>query len=116
VWICNIHLPGIDLLHKELFAAFYTFQASDFGEVTAGIIVVHCDRDYGGRSKDMDVEFVDNELDLINNIIDKVVDLDPDVIVGWEVQNASWGYLAVRGRTFGRSFSVRVELLNLSFE
>ncbi|KAK7058956.1 DNA polymerase zeta [Paramarasmius palmivorus] len=85
----------------ELFAAFYTFQASDFGEVKAGIIVVHCDRDYGGRSKDMDIEFVDNELDLINNIVDKVVDLDPDVIVGWEVQNASWGYLAVRGRTFG---------------
>ncbi|KAJ4499668.1 hypothetical protein C8R41DRAFT_33836 [Lentinula lateritia] len=30
-----------------------------------------------------------------------VIDLDPDIITGWDVQNSSWGYLAARARSFG---------------
>lgn len=41
------------------------------------------------------------ELDLINATIDLVLELDPDVLVGWEVQTASWGYLEARGKEFG---------------
>ena len=48
-----------------------------------------------------DVRIVSSELDLINDIIDKVLEHDPDVVAGWEVQAASWGYLEARGKTFG---------------
>ena len=48
-----------------------------------------------------DIRIVSSELDLINDIIDKVLELDPDIIAGWEVQAASWGYLEARGKTFG---------------
>jgi DNA polymerase zeta len=30
-----------------------------------------------------------------------VVDLDPDIIAGWEIQNSSWGYLGARGSQYG---------------
>ena len=41
-------------------------------------------------------EYVDGEIDLINWIIDRVTDWDPDVLSGWELHNSSWGYLAAR--------------------
>lgn len=44
------------------------------------------------------------ELDLINRIIDVVRELDPDIIVGWDVQTASWGYLNARANTYGIVF------------
>ncbi|GJJ09693.1 hypothetical protein Clacol_003917 [Clathrus columnatus] len=48
-----------------------------------------------------DLEIFENELDLINATIDLVLTLDPDILVGWEVQGASWGYLEARGKEFG---------------
>jgi DNA polymerase zeta len=52
------------------------------------------------------VEVVDTELELLNKIVDVVVDLDPDIITGWEVQAASWGYLNFRGQQYGQSPSL----------
>lgn len=43
------------------------------------------------------------ELDIINKLVDIVLELDPDIITGWEVQNSSWGYLEARSGTFGES-------------
>ncbi len=43
------------------------------------------------------------ELDIINKLVEIVLELDPDIITGWEVQNSSWGYLEARGGTFGES-------------
>lgn len=51
------------------------------------------------------IDLVQNELDLINRAADLVVDLDPDVIVGWEVQNSSWGFLNARAQEYGFSSS-----------
>ncbi|KAI6136646.1 hypothetical protein F5141DRAFT_1208970 [Pisolithus sp. B1] len=42
-----------------------------------------------------------SELDLINRLIDVVIELDPDIVLGWEVQVASWGYLHARGNYYG---------------
>jgi DNA polymerase zeta len=49
------------------------------------------------------VKIVSTELDLLNHVADIVVDLDPDILVGWEIQTASWGYLNARGRQYGPS-------------
>jgi DNA polymerase zeta len=46
----------------------------------------------------MNVEEEDSELDLINRITDIVRNFDPDVLTGFEVQSASWGYVIERAR------------------
>ncbi|KAI0361627.1 hypothetical protein OH77DRAFT_1546215 [Trametes cingulata] len=93
----------------EIAAVFYALHSSDesgsdSGDAFAcetGIIAVEGDQLNPRRLRNLKAEFVDNELELLNRLIDVVVDLDPDIVSGWEVQAASWGYLAARGRTYG---------------
>lgn len=43
-----------------------------------------------------------SELDLINDVVDRINELDPDIVVGWEIMGSSWGYLCARAKkTFG---------------
>ncbi|KAH9863297.1 hypothetical protein IAQ61_009574 [Plenodomus lingam] len=46
----------------------------------------------------MEVEFEEEELELINRIVDIVRQFDPDILTGYEVHNGSWGYLIERAR------------------
>ncbi|KAI8937862.1 hypothetical protein NX059_005551 [Plenodomus lindquistii] len=46
----------------------------------------------------MEVEYEEDELDLINRIVDIVRQFDPDIMTGYEVHNGSWGYLIERSR------------------
>lgn len=47
------------------------------------------------------METFDTELDMLNRFIDLVIELDPDVLTGWEVQLNSWGFLNARSDTYG---------------
>ncbi|KZT30383.1 hypothetical protein NEOLEDRAFT_1237658 [Neolentinus lepideus HHB14362 ss-1] len=90
--------PDVD----ALVAAFYSFQDSDDPELSRhGIIAVENAHLDPQRNRDIPMHLVANELDLLNEVVDQVSELDPDVLVGWEVQAMSWGYLNVRGRTYG---------------
>lgn len=53
------------------------------------------------RIRDLPLEIVADELELLNRMVDLVVEFDPDIIVGWDVQSASWGYLNARGNHYG---------------
>lgn len=53
------------------------------------------------RLRDLDVQPFEDEADLINTMIDEVRDLDPDILVGWEVQASSWGYFMLRAKGHG---------------
>ncbi|KAI4653294.1 hypothetical protein J4E93_001056 [Alternaria ventricosa] len=46
----------------------------------------------------MEVEYEEDELDLINRVVDIVRQFDPDILTGYEVHNGSWGYLIERAR------------------
>jgi DNA polymerase zeta len=46
----------------------------------------------------VDVDYEEDELDLINRIVDIVRQFDPDILAGYEVHNSSWGYLIERAR------------------
>jgi DNA polymerase zeta len=46
----------------------------------------------------VEVEYEEDELELINRIVDIVRHFDPDIITGYEVHNGSWGYLIERAR------------------
>jgi DNA polymerase zeta len=47
------------------------------------------------------MQVFENEMELINFVIDEVQDLDPDILVGWEVQDTSWGYFLKRAMSYG---------------
>jgi DNA polymerase family B, exonuclease domain len=96
--------PGTD----EVVAAFYSFQDSDVASADnpstlyqSGIVTVENEQLDPNRLRDLRLDAVPSELELLNRIIDLVVDLDPDIIVGWETQSASWGYLSARGKHYG---------------
>lgn len=44
------------------------------------------------------VYYEEDELDMLNRFIDIVRDFDPDILVGYEVHNGSWGYLVERAK------------------
>jgi DNA polymerase zeta len=46
----------------------------------------------------IDVEYEKDELDLLNRMVDIVREFDPDILVGYEVHNGSWGFLIERAR------------------
>ena len=94
----------------EIVAVFWSFhdtnvQRVDVGspfQCESGVIVVGNEYVNEKKLRDWKLDVVRSELDLLNRIVDVVQELDPDIVVGWEVQATSWGYLAARGRTYGQ--------------
>jgi hypothetical protein len=96
--------PNVD----EIVAVFYAYQESNNHDETAdayqsGIVAVHNDRTDPKRLRDLPIETVDTELELLNRITDIIVEFDPDILAGWEIQTASWGYCDARGKTYGKT-------------
>ncbi|XP_052808091.1 uncharacterized protein LOC128236972 isoform X1 [Mya arenaria] len=51
------------------------------------------------------VTYVQDEMELLTTFIDLVLNWDADILVGWEIQQLSWGYLLQRASTLGRNLS-----------
>jgi DNA polymerase zeta len=108
-------VPNTDV--NEIVAVFYSFQdsANDTSRTshsfkTGKVVVNNKPHLYPARLRDITAHFVDNELDLINDIVDIITDLDPDIVLGWEVQSASWGYLNARCAHYGSFISFTFNL------
>ena len=89
-----------------IFWSFYdsNLQRDDHDQPFAcecGVIAVHNSWLDAKKLRDWDIDAADTELDVINRLIDVVNELDPDIVTGWEVQAASWGYLSARASTYG---------------
>ena len=86
-------------------AIFYSFQDSNVeptsSDLRKGVIIVGNALLDTRALRDIPSQVVATELDLLNTAVDLVLDLDPDVISGWEVQSSSWGYLGARGQQHG---------------
>ncbi|KAH9825066.1 hypothetical protein DFH28DRAFT_1077501 [Melampsora americana] len=67
-----------------------------------GMIIVKGGQDDDQKVKyalnDCLIEVVETELELMNILIDKVRDWDPEVLTGFELESWSWGYVMGRGR------------------
>lgn len=50
---------------------------------------------------DLSVLHVDDEIALLEEIVKLITTWDPDMLVGYEVQMSSWGYLLERGAALG---------------
>ncbi len=99
--------PGED----EIAAIFWSLHDTNIQRTDAesplqcesGVIVVGNEYLNAKKLRDWRLDVVDSELNLLNAIVDVVHEFDPDIVVGWEIQAASWGYLAARGRTYGQA-------------
>lgn len=54
------------------------------------------------RLRNFAMECVVDELEALNKVMDLIGELDPDVMAGYEVQTASWGYLRARCHIYGQ--------------
>jgi DNA polymerase zeta len=91
----------LSMYSVEIAVLFYSFQGSDSDGITKGIVAVTAYDLCQNKVSGVSISGVPSELDLINRTIDLTLQLDPDIIVGWDIQNASWGYLLDRARTYG---------------
>lgn len=94
-------VPDADV--DEVIAIFFALGDDDIhsGLRERGILAVKNVQLDPRRIRGFPLEIVADELELLNRIIDTVVEFDPDIIVGWDVQSASWGYLNARGNNYG---------------
>lgn len=93
----------------EVTAAFWTYQCPGVDDgagpnLQSGIVVVESKHIHHARLRKPSIEYVSTELELLNTIIDTVMEFNPDIVVGWEVQVASWGYLNSRAQQYGLPF------------
>lgn len=85
----------------EVAAIFCAYQVSATEEYQTSVLVLANSPMDFNRVRYSNVVALENELALLNKLVDVVIDLDPDILTGWEVQNNSWGYLEARGATMG---------------
>ncbi|KAF8629703.1 hypothetical protein AX15_003320 [Amanita polypyramis BW_CC] len=93
--------PGED----QIAALFYAFQKLGVENIQSRTIVVSTERLNKSRTRSVALEEVSSELDLLNSLVDTVIDLDPDIITGWEVQQGSWGFVSKRATYYGYELS-----------
>ncbi len=89
--------PGRD----EIAAIFYAFQKSEIENAQKGAIIISSEHLNKNRIRCISFEEVSSELEALNSLVDVVVELDPDIVTGWEVQQGSWGYVNSRAAIYG---------------
>jgi DNA polymerase zeta len=85
---------------------FYAHHVSGTDIVQSGTVVRQTPTLDSNRLRYLHLDVVSTELELLNRVVDIVVDIDPDILVGWEVQRSSWGYAEARAKQYGFSFPI----------
>lgn len=110
--------PALD----EISAIFYCYQSENDERLEngrspdkeVGVLAIDASGDLAHvlGSSDFTLHTAANELDLLNDFIDKVREWDPEIVAGFDVQFASWGYLIERGTAmFGKCASYIVSCI-----
>ncbi|OCK80764.1 DNA polymeras-like protein zeta catalytic subunit [Lepidopterella palustris CBS 459.81] len=94
-----------DPAEDEIACVFWCFQSdedeADSSGARRGILVLSAEDGIAkniAKQVSVEVEYEENELDLINRMVDVVREFDPDILTGYEVHNGSWGYMIERAR------------------
>lgn len=93
-----------DPAEDEIQCIVWTIQGEEDANSDRPRVGVLCLSDEDGIAKriikqtSVEVEYEEDELELINRIVDVVRYFDPDILTGYEVHNSSWGYLIERAR------------------
>ncbi|RAR07607.1 DNA polymerase zeta catalytic subunit [Stemphylium lycopersici] len=93
-----------DPAEDEIQCIFWSVQGEEYATTDRPRKGILCFSDEDGvavriaKQVSVEVEYEEDELDLINRVVDIVRQLDPDILTGYEVHNSSWGYLIERAR------------------
>ncbi|KAF9185070.1 DNA polymerase zeta [Haplosporangium sp. Z 11] len=101
--------PGLlpDPKFDPILAVFYCWQTDRDGLVSNGWVpgfrvgmITHAGagmtEKLGFGQKGYDIHVAEDECAMMNAVIEYVLELDPDILAGFEVHNLSWGYLVDR--------------------
>lgn len=99
--------PNID----EVVAVVYAHHISGSDTKQTGALALQSPQINQRRLRNMKLEMFMNELDLLNRLADLTIEIDPDILTGWEVQAGSWGYLEARAHTYGSGPDFLFQLL-----
>ncbi|CAK9831820.1 DNA polymerase zeta catalytic subunit [Anthophora retusa] len=97
--------------HDSIGAVFYAVCNDTLflkgGQIEHGAIVVNSSmqsskmKDIYSASTMCSTSFVSSEKDLLNSLAVLVRHYDPDILVGWEIESLSWGYIFCRASAVG---------------
>ncbi|KAF2022180.1 hypothetical protein BU24DRAFT_488449 [Aaosphaeria arxii CBS 175.79] len=93
-----------DPAEDEVQCIFWSIQGEEDAVGNAPRVGLLCLSDDDGivnriaKQSPIEVEYEEDELDLLNRLVDRVREFDPDILTGYEVHNSSWGYLIERAR------------------
>ena len=94
--------PEIDAIR----AVFYSIQSDSSEVIETGCYVIDDVNQSCASVKrcgitDLKARYVESESDLFNHLSTLVINVDPDILLGYEVQMQSWGYLLSRATHLG---------------
>jgi len=95
-------VPDADL--DEVVAVFFAHHVSGMEVIQTGVLTLQSTQVDQKRLRQIKFETLETELDLFNRLIDLILESDPDILTGWDVQLSSWGYLEARSNVHGRQF------------
>ncbi|KAF8909030.1 hypothetical protein CPB84DRAFT_1813269 [Gymnopilus junonius] len=93
--------PSLD----QIVAIFYASHISGTEITNRGMLTIQNPQIHRERLQQVKVEIFHTELDMLNRFVDLVIELDPDILTGWELQLSSWGYLDARSHTYSLALS-----------
>lgn len=105
-----------DPTHDRIECIFFALQEEDVvitdpverrASYFYGCVAIDSENMDPTRLRDSSVELVGDELALINAVVDRVREWDPDILTGYELQNSSWGYISQRAwQLYGKFFQM----------
>ncbi|XP_012150991.1 DNA polymerase zeta catalytic subunit isoform X2 [Megachile rotundata] len=97
--------------HNAIEAIFYAVYAdvpsSQVDRIDHGAILVNSSiqnekvKNIHTTSNMCAISYVSNEENLLNSLIKLIRYCDPDILIGWEIESASWGYIFQRAAHIG---------------
>ncbi|XP_011498126.1 PREDICTED: DNA polymerase zeta catalytic subunit [Ceratosolen solmsi marchali] len=63
---------------------------------------------YANAQKEQSIVYVENEIDMFNSVLSIIERHDPEILIGWDLELLSWGYMFQRASLLGRNLSCEV--------
>jgi DNA polymerase elongation subunit (family B) len=87
---------GVVQLEKDPPIDRLGFPGFHFEHFSLFELLAHCQTHFFLLSADVRTDYATNEQELLEVLAEKVLALDPDVLIGYEVNALSWGYIFER--------------------
>ncbi|XP_008215763.1 DNA polymerase zeta catalytic subunit [Nasonia vitripennis] len=62
----------------------------------------------GGTEQEQSLIYVEKEEDVFEEVVSLIQRCDPEILIGWDIEFLSWGYLFQRASVFGKNLSGKI--------